>query len=99
MLDCPGVLVVFRAGGGDAVQTGRQDVDVTSEAVQSALRDLPPETIRSHAVRVEGQLYPAKKAVAAATGLDRLDFTTVNARRVLQRLGFEVVRVGKEGDA
>lgn len=81
----------FRLGG--------QDVDVTPEAVQAALRDVQPETIRSHAVRVDGRLYPAKQAVAAATGLDRLDFTTVNARRVLQRLGFEVLRVGKEGDA
>lgn len=81
----------FRLGG--------QDVDVTPEAVLGALRDVPPETIRSHAVRIDGRLYPAKQAVAAATGLDRLDFTTVNARRVLQRLGFEVLRVGKEGDA
>lgn len=81
----------FRLGG--------HDVDVTPEAVQSALRGVPPETIRSHAVRIDGQLYPAKQAVAAATGLDRLDFTTVNARRVLQRLGFEVLRVGGEGDA
>lgn len=81
----------FRLGG--------QDVDVTPEAVQGALRDVPPETIRSHAVRIDGLLYPAKQAVAAATGLDRLDFTTVNARRVLQRLGFEVLRVGKDGDS
>lgn len=81
----------FRLGG--------RDVDVTSDAVQTALRDVTPETIRLHAVRVEGQLYPAKQAVAAATGLDRLDFTTVNARRVLQRLGFEVVRIGRDGKA
>lgn len=81
----------FRLGG--------QDVDVTPEAVQGALRHVLPETIRSHAVRIDGRLYPAKQAVAAATGLDRLDFTTVSARRVLQRLGFEVLRIGKEGDA
>lgn len=76
-----------------------QDVDLTSEAVLGALRDVAPEPIRSHAVLVNHQLYPAKQAVAVATGLDRLDFTTANARRVLQRLGFELVRVDKEGDS
>lgn len=77
--------VHFRLGG--------RDIDLTATAVHAAVRGVEPEPVRLHAVRIAGGIFPVKQVVALATGLDRLDFTTVNARRVLQRLGFEVVRM------
>ena len=70
---------------GDQMSLSRRDVT-------DALKGVVPEPIRSHAVSVGGTSYPVKQAFAAATGLDRLDFTSATARRNLDRLGFELRR-------
>jgi hypothetical protein len=50
------------------------------------------EEPRKHVVEIGGKLYPVKQVFAAVTKLDRLDFTTAQARTVLQRLGFKTFR-------
>lgn len=47
-----------------------------------------PEPLRGHYVLVEGRRYPPKQVLSLATGLDRADFATHQARRTLKRLGF-----------
>lgn len=81
----PGVDVVATVGGRHA--------RVTSDDVVQKLRGVRFGEIRTHAVRVEGVLYPIKEAFAAVSGLDRLDFNTNQARNWFRKLGFEVVRV------
>ena len=61
--------------------------------VESCLRGVSPEPIQRHAVEIGGTKYPVKQAFEAATGLDRLDFTSAIARRNLGRLGFVLMRV------
>jgi hypothetical protein len=51
-----------------------------------------PEPIQDHYVVVGGRRYPPKQVLALVTGLDRADFTTHQARRVLVRLGFPAAR-------
>lgn len=58
------------------------------------LEGVPPGPIREHAVEVAGVVFPIKQAFACAAGIDVLDFTTNQARRVFKRLGFPVTRVG-----
>ena len=62
--------------------------------VESCLRGVSPDPIQRHAVEVGGTTYPVKQVFEAATGLDRLDFTSAVARRNLARLGFVLLRVG-----
>src|SRR5437762_1015814 len=81
----PGVDVVASAGGRQA--------RVTSDEVVEKLRGAKPGLIRTHAVRVEGVLYPIKEAFATVSGLDLLDFNTNQARNWFRKLGFEVLRV------
>lgn len=66
---------------------------MTSDEVVLKLRGAKFGEIRTHAVRIEGVLYPIKEAFAAVSGLDRLDFNTNQARTWFRKLGFEVVRV------
>ena len=66
---------------------------MTSDEVVLKLRGAKFGEIRTHAVRIEGVLYPIKEAFAAGSGLDRLDFNTNQARTWFRKLGFEVVRV------
>ena len=60
--------------------------------VVRVIRETEPEPIRAHGVYVAGQAYPVKQVFAAATGLDRLDFTSEVARRHLDHLGFKLMR-------
>jgi hypothetical protein len=55
---------------------------------------LEPEPVRMHFVVVGGTRFPPKQIIAEATGVDRNDFTTNQARAVLRRLGFPVGRTG-----
>lgn len=60
--------------------------------------DLLPDPLREHYVVVDGRRFPPKQVIACATGLDKADFTTHQARRVLRRLGFVASRVGRSVD-
>jgi hypothetical protein len=51
-----------------------------------------PEPVREHYVVVEGKRFPLKQVMTLVTGLDRADFTSHQARRILSRLGFTVAR-------
>ncbi len=51
-----------------------------------------PEPVDDHYVVVAGKRFPPKQAISLITGLDRADFNSHQARRVLSRLGFTVGR-------
>jgi hypothetical protein len=72
---------------------GRQ-MSLSDAEVNACISGHDPEPVRQHAVEINGQLFPMKQAFALATGLDRLDFTTNQARTQLKRLGYRVVRIG-----
>lgn len=63
-----------------------------SRAVEVALQGALPEPILEHFVVISGRRWPPKQVLALVTGLDRADFTTHHARRVLTRLGFPAGR-------
>ncbi len=69
-------------------------MSLTKEEVEKALKDVEPEAPRDHVVKVGRKVFPMKQAFGVATKLDRLDFTTAQARNVLKRLGFEIGRLG-----
>jgi hypothetical protein len=69
-----------------------QSVRLTRREVEKAAKGLDPEPIRNHQVVVAGIRYPVKQVFGAATGLDRLDFTSATARRHLAKLGFALSR-------
>lgn len=63
-----------------------------SRRIEAALEGELPEPIREHFVVISGRRWPPKQVLALVTGLDRADFTTHHARRVLTRLGFPAGR-------
>jgi hypothetical protein len=54
-----------------------------------------PDPVQEHYVVISGRRFPPKQVLSCVTGLDRADFTTHQARRVLKRLGFVAARVGR----
>ena len=67
-------------------------VKLDSAAVERQLAGELPEPVREHYTVVGGRRFPPKQVITLMTGLDRADFTTHQARRVLQRLGFPAAR-------
>jgi hypothetical protein len=68
------------------------------ESIKHCMHGLLPDPLHEHYVVVEGRRFPPKQVIACATGLDRADFTTHQARRILRRLGFVAARVGHDDD-
>lgn len=71
-------------------------MQLDDDQVRASVVGLSVEPARTHLIRIDGDDYPVKQVFSAATGLDRLDFTTNQARSVLKRLGFVVSRVGEQ---
>lgn len=67
-------------------------IPLSRQSVEFGIAGTEAEQIRLHGVRVDGQEYPVKQVFSAASGLDRLDFTTNQARSALKKLGFTVFR-------
>lgn len=66
-------------------------------SVEAAVAGELPEPIHDHYVVVGSRRFPPKQVVRTVTGLDRADFTTHQARRILMRLGFPAARRAREG--
>jgi hypothetical protein len=64
--------------------------------VEEAAAGVLPEPVREHYVVVRGRRFPPKQIMSRVTGLDRADFTTHQARRILKRLGFVAARAGRD---
>jgi hypothetical protein len=77
---------------------GGRELDLTMNDVLDKMRDAQPEPIRDHLVEVGNAEFPPKQVLAAVTGWDRQTFTTMEANRVLTRLGFNCCRVGRQPD-
>ncbi|TMJ94821.1 MAG: hypothetical protein E6G67_08545 [Actinobacteria bacterium] len=66
--------------------------ELERDRVEDALADVLPDPLDKHYVVVQGRRFPPKQVIEHATGLDRADFTTHQARRILKRLGFVAAR-------
>jgi hypothetical protein len=71
-----------------------QQFDLERGDVERCLLDLLPDPVQEHYVVVLGRRFPPKQVISCATGVDRADFTTHQARRILKRLGFVAARAG-----
>ncbi len=74
-------------------------IELERDEVERKLEGVLPEPLREHYVVVCSRRYPPKQALSEVTGLDRADFTTHQARRILKRLGFTAARATPEAAA
>ncbi len=77
-----------------AVVGGRPFV-FSKEEIERRMRGVRPEPIREHMVEVQDTAYPPKQVLAAVSGWDRTSFTTMEAQRVLTRVGFACRRASE----
>lgn len=75
------------------MKVGGRDFSFTKEEVEARMKGTDPELIQKHVVEVEGQSYPPKQVLGQVTGWPRTSFTTMEAQRVLTRIGFVCTEV------
>ncbi len=78
---------------------GGRELDLTANDVLDKMRNAEPEPIREHLVEIGDTAFPPKQVLATVTGWDRQSFTTMEANRVLTRLGFTSHRIGYRPEA
>lgn len=64
--------------------------------IERQLQDVMPEPLGDHYVVIAGKRFPPKQVIGLVTGIDRADFNSHQARRILSRLGFTVGRRSRE---
>lgn len=77
---------------------GGRTLELDKEQVLRKMRGVLAEPIREHLVEVGGTAFPPKQVLAVVTEWDRQSFTTMEAQRVLTRVGFVCRRAGKLAD-
>lgn len=74
------------------VRIAQQEYTLSPDQVERLLRGVMPEPLGDHFVVIGGRRFPPKQVISLVTGLDRADFNTHQARRILSRLGYTVGR-------
>jgi hypothetical protein len=74
----------------------QQEVLLDSNVIAQQVRRVMPEPLDDHYAVIGGKRYPPKQVIGLVTGLDRADFNTHQARRILSRLGFTVGRRSRD---
>jgi hypothetical protein len=69
------------------MKVGGRDFNESKQSVEQKMRDQEPEMIQKYVVEVNGTLFPPKQVLAHVTGWPRLSFTTMEAQRVLTKIG------------
>jgi hypothetical protein len=77
---------------------GGRDLELTKEQVERAMKGKPGELYRTYYVDINGVRYPTKQVIAVVTGWPRETFTSHEANRVLNRLGFNCVNTDYPSD-
>jgi hypothetical protein len=71
------------------MKVGGRDFNLTKQEVEARMKGEEPELIQKHMVEVNGQMFPPKQVLGHVTGWPRTSFTTMEAQRVLTRIGFD----------
>ncbi len=74
------------------VTVAKRRFELWRDQVEQKMQDVTPEPIASHYVVIDCRRYPPKQVVSVMTGIDRADFTSHHARRILTGLGFPAGR-------
>jgi hypothetical protein len=75
-----------------SVVIARRRFALRARQVERRLRGVLPEPLKDHFVVINRRRYPPKQVLELVTGLDRAEFTTHHARRILTGLGFPAGR-------
>lgn len=74
---------------------GGRTLELNKEQVLRKMHGVEADPIREHLVEIGGTVFPPKQVLAVVTGWDRQSFTTMEAQRVLMKVGLVCRRAGE----
>lgn len=102
----PGKLAIDRmenldrqGAGGVLFRLRGKTYRLTKEEVEDRLESIEPRPSEKYSVMIGETLFPPKQVLSEALGLPVLAFTTIDAQRILQKIGFEVIENHTEAPA
>jgi hypothetical protein len=78
------------------VTVAKRRFELGRDGVEDKMRAVHPEPISELYVVIGDRRFPPKQVISAVTGIDRADFTSHQARRVLTGLGFAAGRIPRD---
>jgi len=69
---------------------GNKKYEITREKVEVALSDVAPRRVMKYSICIGHRHYPIKQAISAALQISPMEFGTMPAYQILQKLGFEI---------
>jgi 5-methylcytosine-specific restriction protein B len=72
------------------ITIGGRQYEVERKQVIKAIKDKEPRLIKSYYMEVEGKQYPIKQVVELTLKIPAIAFTSMDAYRLLVKLGFEI---------
>jgi len=79
------------------VSVAGRSFTLRASQVERSMRTVLPEPLKDHFVVIGQRRYPPKQVLGEITGLDRTEFTSHHARRILTGLGFAAGRRPSQG--
>lgn len=64
--------------------------EIDAEKVRQAVKGNKPGPINKYYVEIDSQRYPIKQVLATVCDIPPISFTSVDAYRILDRLGFKI---------
>ena len=74
----------------DSFELRGKRFELSRADVEERLKRIEPKAVTKYQVWINGKVYPPKQALAAAIGKPVANFTTMDATRILSKLGFEI---------
>ncbi|HEV2351247.1 MAG TPA: hypothetical protein VG028_15525 [Terriglobia bacterium] len=84
---------------GKAVRLNGKDYQIDSEEIRELSARLEPKTIDKYWVRIDGRRLPPKQVVSELLGVPLVEFTTMDATRVLSGAGFKVYSESEKAES
>jgi len=63
---------------------------VTSEQIIDTMKEVEPNMIQTYYVLIEKKHFPVKQVIRIVLGIPLIAFTSLDAYRLLDKLGFEI---------
>jgi len=63
---------------------------LSKHSIEETLAGVQPERVVKYGVEIQGREYPVRQVLAEATKTPKIEWTTSNAYRILQKFGFEI---------
>jgi len=64
--------------------------EIDASDVINSMRDVEPEPIKKHFVKIDDKEFPVKQVITQTIGIPKISFTSMDAYNILRRLGFKI---------